>query len=74
MEPFIAALIHNPHMPKWLRCAIVALVCGLVILLGVMLALKSPMLVGRLFGGVLAAAFLAAAIWLFVKIAQSKSA
>lgn len=47
MEPFIADLINNPKAPKWLRYVIVTLVCGFVIFLGVMLALKSPMLVGK---------------------------
>lgn len=47
------------------------LVCGFVIFLGVMLALKSPMLVGKIFGGALSVLFLAAAVYLFVKIKHS---
>ena len=73
MEPFIADLINNPKAPKWLRYVIVTLVCGFVIFLGVMLALKSPMLVGKIFGGALSALFLAAAVYLFAKITQSQS-
>ena len=73
MEPFIADLINNPKVPKWLRYVIVTLVCGFVIFLGVMLALKSPMLVGKIFGGALSVLFLAAAVYLFAKITQAQS-
>ena len=73
MEPFLADLINNPKLPKWLRYVIVTVVCGLVIFLGVTLAIKSPVLVGKIFGGVLSVVFLAAAIYLFVKIARSVS-
>ena len=51
METFIADLINNPKIPKWLRYVIVTLTCGFVVFLGIMLALKSPMLVGKIFGG-----------------------
>ena len=73
MEPFIAVLINNPKAPKWLRYVIVTLVCGFVIFLGVMLALKSPMLIGKIFGGALSVLFLAAAVYLFAKITQAQS-
>lgn len=73
MEPFIADLINNPKVLKWLRYVIVTLVCGFVIFLGVMLALKSPMLVGKIFGGALSVLFLAAAVYLFAKITQAQS-
>lgn len=71
MESFLAELINNPKIPKWVRFLIVGIVCGLVIFLGVMLAIKSPMLIGKIFGGLLAVVFLAAAIYLFVRIAKS---
>ena len=73
MEPFIAVLINNPKAPKWLRYVIVTLVCGFVIFLGVMLALKSPMLIGKIFGGALSVLFLVAAVYLFAKITQAQS-
>ena len=73
MEPFIADLINNPKVPKWLRYVIVTLVCGFVIFLGVMLALKSPMLVGKIFGGALSVLVLAAAVFLLAKITKSQS-
>ncbi len=73
MEPFIADLINNPKVPKWLRYVIVTLVCGFVIFLGVMLALKSPMLVGKIFGGALSVLFLEAAVFLLAKITKSQS-
>ena len=72
MEPFIADLINNPKVPKWLRYVIVTLVCGFVIFLGVLLALKSPMLICKIFGGALSALFLAAALYLFAKITKSQ--
>ena len=71
MEPFISDLINNPKIPKWLRYAIVTLVCGFVIFLGVMLVLKSPMLIGKIFGCILSVVFLAATLYLFVKITKS---
>lgn len=71
MESFLAELINNPKIPKWVRFVIVGIVCGLVIFLGVMLTIKSPMLIGKIFGGLLVVVFLAAAIYLFVKIAKS---
>lgn len=71
MEPFLADFINNPKVPKWLRHLIATLVCGLLIFIGVMVAVKSPMLVGKFFGGVLAGLSLIAAIYLFVKIAKS---
>ncbi len=71
MEPFLADFINNPKVPKWLRYLIVTLVCGLLIFIGVMVAIKSPMLVGKIFGGVLAGLSLITAIYLFVKIAKS---
>lgn len=71
MESFIADLINNPRVPKWLSVIVVA-VCGLVVFLGVMLIIKSPMIVGKIFGGVLTSATIAAMIYLFIKIAKSK--
>lgn len=71
MEPFIADLINNPKIPKWLRYGMVTLCCGFLIFLGVMLIGKSPLLVGKIFGGVLSVLFLAAAICLYVKIAKT---
>ena len=72
MEPFIAALINNPKRPKWLRYIVVTIVCGLLVFLGIALAIKSLMLIGRIFGGLLVALFLVTAIYLFIKIAKSK--
>ncbi len=73
MEPFIADLINNPKVPKWLRYLIVTLICGFVIFVGVTLTLNSPMLVGRIFSGVISLLVFAAMIYLYVKIAKSGS-
>lgn len=43
------------------------LVCGFVIFLGVMLGLKSPMIVDKIFAGALSALFLAVTVYLFAK-------
>ncbi len=72
MEPFIADLINNPKIPKWLRYVIVTLACGFVVFLGIMLALKNPMLVGKIFGGALSVLFLSAAVYLLAKTAKSR--
>ena len=73
MELIIAELINNPKIPKWLRYVIVTAICGAIIVLGVMLAIKSPMLAGRIFGGFLSALFAVAAIYLYVEAAAQKS-
>lgn len=73
METILSELINNPKVPKWIRCILVAVVCGFVIFLGVMLALKSQIPAGRIFGGALSVLFAAAAVWLFVKIAKGES-
>ena len=73
MEPFIAGLINNSKVPKWLRFVVVTIACGLVIFLGVMLIIKSPMTAGKIFGGALIALFFAAAVYLFIKISKSKN-
>lgn len=72
MDVFISALINNPKLPKWLRFTAAAAVCGFVIFIGVMLILKSPMLIGKIFGGVLSVLFIAAAVCLFARIASKK--
>ena len=73
MESFIADLINSPKVPRPLRYGIVTIVCGIVIFLGVMLVLKSPITAGKIFGGALSALFLVAAICLYIKIAKSKN-
>ena len=63
MKFVIADLINNPKIPKWLRYVIVTVAAGLVIYIYVMLIIKSPMIWGKIFGGVLAAPFGLAAIF-----------
>ncbi len=72
MEPFIEDLINNPKVPKWLGFVITAVVCGLLIFLGVLLAINSSELVGRIFGGIMCALFVALVVYLFAKIARCK--
>ncbi len=72
MELFIEDLINNPKVPKWLGFVIMAVVCGLLIFLGVLLAINSSELVGRIFGGIMCALFVALVVYLFAKIARCK--
>lgn len=72
MEPLIEDLINNPKVPKWLEFVIMAVVCGLLIFLGVLLAINSSELVGRIFGGIMCALFVALVVYLSVKIARCK--
>lgn len=72
MEQFIEDLINNPKVPKWLEFVIMAVVCGLLIFLGVLLAINSSELVGRIFGGIMYALFVALVVYLFAKIARCK--
>lgn len=55
MEPLIEDLINNPKVPKWLEFVIMAVVCGLLIFLGVLLAINSSELVGKIFGDIMCA-------------------
>lgn len=73
MEQLIADLINNPKIPKWLRFVIVTAFCGLIIFLGVTLIIKSPMTADKIFGGALALLFVAAATYLYIKIAKSNN-
>ena len=72
MEIILSALINDSKAPKWLRYLLVVVVrpCDL---LGVMLALKSPVPAGRVFGALLAALFAAAGAWLLRKIAKGRA-
>ncbi len=72
MEPLIEDLINNPKVPKCLGFVIMAVVCGLLIFLGVLLAINSSELVGRIFGGIMCALFVALVVYLFAKIARCK--
>lgn len=72
MEPFIEDLINNPKVPKWLGFVIMAVVFDLLIFLGAMLAINSSELVGRIFGGIMCALFVALVVYLFAKIARCK--
>ena len=70
MKFIIADLIDNPKISKWLRYVIVTVATGLDIFIDVILIAKSPMIWGKIFGGVLAAPFGLTAIFLYVKIVK----
>jgi len=68
MEPFLADLINNPNVPKWIRYVLAAVVCMFILYLGAMCALESPMIWGRIFGVVLCLASLVATGYMFRRI------
>ncbi len=72
MEPFIADLINNPKVPKPIRYAIVTIISVFIIFIGVVCAIKSPFLWGRIFGIILAITFLVLGIYIGIKISKSK--
>lgn len=72
LEPFIADLISNKKMPKIIRYIIVILLSFLMIFLGIMMVLKSQMLLGKVFGMMLALVFLNFGLYLIIKIGKEK--
>lgn len=60
MEPYIADLINNSKIPKSIRILIILILCSFVIFLGIIL--------GNVFGFLLALAFLVILIYLGIKI------
>ena len=70
MEPFLADLINNPKVPKFIRYGLVTIVCAFIIFLGVSCAVNSPFVCGKIFGVLLAVAFLGIEIYLCTKIAK----
>lgn len=71
MEWIFADLINNPKVPKLIRYSIVTAVCAFVIFLGVSCAVNSPMLWGKIFGGLFAIGSLIIGICLYIKIFRS---
>lgn len=71
MEPFIADLINDPKVPKFIRYGIVTILCLLIIFLGISCAINSPFLWGKIFGIILSIAFLIIGIYLCIKIAKN---
>lgn len=73
MEPFIADLINNPKVPKFIRYSIVTIVCLFIIIVGLSCAFNSPFLWGKIFGTLLSIIFLMIGIYLYIKIAKSNN-
>lgn len=71
MEPFIADLINNPKVPKIIRYGIVTILCSFIILLGVICAINSPVMWGKIFGILLAIVFFIIETYLYIKISKS---
>ena len=72
MEPYIADLINNSKIPKSIRFLIILILCSFIIFLGIILGLKSPFILGNVFGFLLALAFLVILIYLGIKILNNK--
>lgn len=71
MEPFIADLINNPKVPKIIRYGMVTLLCLFIIFIGVVCAINSPIILGKIFGILLAILFFIVEIYLYIKISKS---
>lgn len=71
MEPFIADLINNPKIPKFIRYVIVIILSMFIIFLGITCTINSPFTWGKVFGVVLAIAMLITGIYLSIKIFKS---
>lgn len=71
MEPFIADLINDPKVPKFIRYSIVTILCLFIIFLGISCVINSPFLWGEIFGIILSTAFLIIGIYLCIKIAKN---
>lgn len=71
MEVFIADIINNSKVPKFIRYGMVVGICLFVIFLGFCLAINSFFILGRIFGSVLIIVFLVIGIYLCIKIARN---
>lgn len=72
MEPFIADLINNPKIPKFIRYGIVIAISVFIIIIGIGCAMHSPFVWGKVFGIILAIAFLGIGIYLCTTISKSR--
>lgn len=72
MEPFIADLLKNPKVPKFIRYGIVIILSIFIIVIGISCFLNSPFLLGKIFGILLAITFFGIGIYLCLKISRSK--
>lgn len=68
MEPFIADLINNKKLPKPIRYVIIILLVGFIMWIGIGVGLHSEMLIGNIFGFLIAGIILIAGIYLLVKV------
>lgn len=68
MEPFIADWLKNPKVPKLIRCGVVAIISLFIVFIGVICAVNSPFSWGKIFGIILATAFLGIGIYICIKM------
>ena len=71
MEPYLADIINSKKVPKFIRYIIVCLLCALIIFLGIMIFIRSELILGKIFGIVLSIFFLIIGIYLIFKIRKN---
>ena len=72
IEPYIADLIKDEKIPKIIRYIIVTILCAFVIFIGGILLFKSQMIIGKIFGIILAFIFIIIWLYLIIKIHSNK--
>ena len=68
MEPFLADFLNNPKIPKVIRYAIITIIGLFVLCVGISCVVRSPMVIGKIFGIILCILTLMATIYIFKKI------
>ena len=68
MEPFLADFINSKKIPKFIRYFIVIILCSFIIFLGIECFICSEMLIGNIFGILLAVLSILSCIYLINKI------
>ncbi len=71
MDFLFADFINNPKLPKVVKFAIVAIICGFIAALGVMLAIVGKIPVAVFFGALISGAAAVSVVYLSIKILNS---
>ena len=73
METYLADLINNDNVPKWIRYLLVIAAVAFIVFVGVSVGLNSEFLVGKIFGFLFAITFFVIGIYLCVRIYKEKT-
>ena len=68
MEIVLADLINNPKVPKMIRYSIISVVSLFLLFVGVYCSVKSPMIMGNVFGIILCILTLTSTVYTLRKI------